>query len=162
VLVPVLPNDHRHQVASGLFVQMILIGIRAIPRPERTAEHHTFPAGQKHLRGTHRETVVTGRVASLVCKADIADARAHISELPGPPAILVIGAGRELPCDSGRVFDAAFRLAVVLQEVAGRKGCLADDLRNNLVVEQPRLELAAEMRGVFIDLGFGFLDAEIT
>src|ERR1700730_13560025 len=103
---------------------MILLGIRAIPWPERTAEDHAFPAGKKHLRGAHGKTIVAGPVAAFVGKPDIADARTQIGELPRAPAILVIGAGRELPGDSGDIFDAAFWLTVALQEVAGRKGRL--------------------------------------
>src|SRR5262249_25902074 len=92
-------------------------------------------------------------------QADIANAGANIGELPGPAAILVISAGRKLPSYRRRVFDTSLRLAVALQEIAGCEGGLAHNLCDDLVAEQARLELAAEMRGVFVDIGFSFLDA---
>jgi hypothetical protein len=160
VLISVFLDDHRDHVARGLLVQMKLLGVGAVPRAERAAEDHAFPAGKKHLRGARGEAVVAGQIAAFVGKADIADAGAHIGELPGPPSILVVGPCRELPSDGGRIFNTAFRLAVDFQEIAGSEGSLANDLRDDFVVEQTGLELAPEMRGVLIDLGFGLLNAK--
>src|SRR5262245_18980507 len=114
---------------------MILFRVGAIPRPQRPTEYHAFPAGKKHLRGAHRETIVARRIAALVGKSDVANTWAHIGKLPGPPTVLVIRAGRELPRDSSRVFDAPLRLAVALQEIARRKSRLAYHLRADFVVE---------------------------
>jgi len=36
---------------------------------------------------------------------------------------------------------------------------LTHNLRHDLIAEKARLELAAEMRGVFVDLGFSLFDA---
>lgn len=52
------------------------------------------------------------------------------------------------PGDRGGVFDATLRLAVALEAIAGRKRRLAHDLCDDLVVEEPRLELATEMGSV--------------
>src|SRR5262249_10206337 len=97
--------------------------------------------------------------AALVCKADIANTGAHIGKLPGPPTVLVIGAGRELPRDRCRVLDTPLSLTITLQEVIRCEGRLAHDLRDNFVVEQPRLELAAKVRGVLVDFRFGLIEA---
>lgn len=44
VLVAIFFDDHRHQIARGIFIEMILLGIGAVPRPQRATEHHAFPA----------------------------------------------------------------------------------------------------------------------
>src|SRR5580700_5487499 len=100
---------------------MILLGIGSIPRPERAAKHDAFPAREEHLRGANRKAIFAIRVAALVGKADIANAGAHVREVPGTTAVLVVRASCELPRNSRRVFDAAFGLAVALQEVMRRQ-----------------------------------------
>jgi hypothetical protein len=66
------------------------------------------------LRGAYGESVVASRVPALIGEADITDAGTNVSELPWPPAIFVISAGRKLPSDRSGVFDAAFSLTVAL------------------------------------------------
>jgi hypothetical protein len=128
VLVAIFLHDHRDEIARGRLVNVILLGVGAVPRPERAAKHDAFPAREKHLRGADCKAVVAVRITALVGKADVTDARAHVRERPGSAAILVICAGCELPCDDFRIFDPAFRPPVALQEVIRRERGLTHNL----------------------------------
>ena len=104
--------------------------------------------------------VVTHRAGALVDQSDIAHAWTNVGELPWAPAGLVVGARAQLPCDGRRVFEPSQGRSGRGEEILGCEGGFPHDLGHDAVLEEPCLQLPAEMGGVLVDFGLFFFFAE--
>ena len=104
--------------------------------------------------------VVTHRAGALVDQSDIAHAWTNVGELPRAPAGLVVGARAQLPCDGRRVFEPSQGRSGRGEEILGCEGGFPHDLGHDAVLEEPCLQLPAEMGGVLVDFGLFFFFAE--
>ena len=62
--------------------------------------------------------------------------------------------------DCCRIFEASLRPAIASEKIIGCKRRLAHDLRNDFIGKQSRFELASEVSGIAVNIGFGFFQAK--
>ena len=79
MLFAIFGDDHRDEVTRGGLVEMILLGISAIPRAKGATKNDSFSTRQKHLSGADREAISAIRIATFVGQSHGTNPRAHVS-----------------------------------------------------------------------------------
>src|SRR6266571_8219361 len=114
-------QNHVGKIARSVLFQVILLGIRLVPRPERAAEYDAIAVREKHLSSTASMALLIW--IFLVSEPHIADTRADIGELPGFSPALVVGGGAKLPSNGCRIFYASLRFFAISLEESIRCKC---------------------------------------